>query len=69
MFNNPRKNFPNTTMHNQCANILLERAINQYEHGHVLQPIKDLTGEPMADLPAKDAIDLIYCGPPWFIYN
>ncbi|KAJ3081819.1 hypothetical protein HK102_002107 [Quaeritorhiza haematococci] len=59
-----KENFPHATVYNQCANMLLERAIRKHEHGEQLEPATDFMGRPLVDLPPKGSVDFIYCGPP-----
>ncbi|KAJ3185000.1 hypothetical protein HDU87_002566 [Geranomyces variabilis] len=58
-----KENFPNATVHIKCVNTLLERAVRIQERGEVLAPIRDEAGHIMPELPSKDSIDFIYCGP------
>ncbi|KAL2916224.1 hypothetical protein HK105_204315 [Polyrhizophydium stewartii] len=70
-------NFPDAVVHNQCANLLLARAIAMYSTGNdvevkgepaapkrTLEPVKDFQGRPLVDLPPPGSIDFIFCGPP-----
>lgn len=58
------KNFPDTTVYNQCANLVLKRAISEYSEGQSPAPDKDFLGRPLPMLPPPGSVDLIYCGPP-----
>lgn len=60
-----RKNFPEATVYHQCANVLLNRAIQIYHNNKELPQIKDLGGNKMPELPSPGVVDFIYCGPPW----
>ncbi|KAI7881098.1 S-adenosyl-L-methionine-dependent methyltransferase [Lichtheimia hyalospora FSU 10163] len=59
-----KRNFRTSTVHNQCANVLLTRAIASYGHGMELPPLDDFHGKPLRAMPAPGEIDFIYCGPP-----
>ncbi|KAG9296763.1 hypothetical protein G9A89_001396 [Geosiphon pyriformis] len=59
------KNNPHSTVYNQCANLLLERAIAEHGRKEKLPSIEDLSGKPiMTSMPAPGDVDFIYCGPP-----
>ncbi|KAI0222385.1 hypothetical protein L0F63_007074 [Massospora cicadina] len=58
-----KKNFPGATVYNQCANLLLKRAILRREK-QPLTAAKDFMGQPLPDMPQPGDVDLIYCGPP-----
>ncbi|KAI8929735.1 hypothetical protein BC831DRAFT_547452 [Entophlyctis helioformis] len=57
-------NFPDATVHCQCANLLLARAVAIQERGETPPVVMDYRGEPLVDLPPKGSINFIYCGPP-----
>jgi hypothetical protein len=56
-----KKNFPNTKVFNEDANILLDRAI-RCEKGEELEPLYDSQGELVPDLPRPGEVDFIYGG-------
>ncbi|KAI9138128.1 hypothetical protein BKA69DRAFT_819241 [Paraphysoderma sedebokerense] len=58
------KNFPNVMVYNQDANMLLSRAIKKFKNNEELDPLVDLRGNKIMDLPRPGEIDFIYCGPP-----
>ena len=55
------RNFPNAQVYNFDANLLLDRAIRR-ENGEELEPLKDLRGTLMPDLPLRGEVDLIIGG-------
>nr|CAB09661.1 DNA-C5-methyltransferase [Ascobolus immersus] len=56
-------NFPDAQVFNQCANVLLSRAIQSEDEGS-LDIEYDLQGRVLPDLPKKGEVDFIYGGPP-----
>ncbi|RKP35191.1 S-adenosyl-L-methionine-dependent methyltransferase, partial [Dimargaris cristalligena] len=58
------RNYPGATVYNQCANLLLARAIGQHMDGRELAPEQDFLGRRLPDMPAPGQVDFIYCGPP-----
>ncbi|KAJ9073953.1 hypothetical protein DSO57_1011171 [Entomophthora muscae] len=58
-----KKNFPGATVYNQCANMLLKRAIKTHQNESI-PTAKDFMGQPLPDMPQPGDVDLIYCGPP-----
>ncbi|ORX99839.1 S-adenosyl-L-methionine-dependent methyltransferase [Basidiobolus meristosporus CBS 931.73] len=58
------RNFPGANVYNQCANLLLDRAIAVHHRGEELPPIKDHMNRVMPEMPAPQDVDFIYCGPP-----
>ncbi|KAK9679209.1 hypothetical protein K7432_016366, partial [Basidiobolus ranarum] len=58
------KNFPQAKVYNQCANLLLDRAIAIHHRGETFPPVKDHMNRIMPEMPAPDTIDFVYCGPP-----
>lgn len=56
-------NFPTSTVHNQCANVLLTRAIKVHQNLQV-PPLDDFLDKPLEPMPQPGDIDFIYCGPP-----
>lgn len=59
-----QRNFPDSTVHNQCANVLLARAIASHHQNIELEPLDDFHGKPLRPMPGPNDIDFIYCGPP-----
>ncbi|KAJ8659504.1 hypothetical protein O0I10_004869 [Lichtheimia ornata] len=59
-----QRNFPTSTVHNQCANVLLTRAIASHHQKIELDPMDDFRGKPLRPMPGPNDIDFIYCGPP-----
>ncbi|RKO85641.1 S-adenosyl-L-methionine-dependent methyltransferase, partial [Blyttiomyces helicus] len=51
-------------VHNQCANLLLQRAIDKHENNKTLPVAYDFDGGKLVDLPPRGSIDFIYGGPP-----
>ncbi|KAF7722914.1 hypothetical protein EC973_002594 [Apophysomyces ossiformis] len=58
------KNFTGSIAYNQCANILLERAIAQHSRNEQLEEMNDHMGRPLKPMPKPGDVDFIYCGPP-----
>ncbi|KAI7868026.1 S-adenosyl-L-methionine-dependent methyltransferase [Spinellus fusiger] len=58
------KNVPGSIAYNQCANVLLERAIAQHGRKESLEKLNDHLGRPLKDMPTPGDVDFIYCGPP-----
>ncbi|CAG8512544.1 12197_t:CDS:10 [Ambispora leptoticha] len=58
-----KKNHPQATTYNQCANLLLERAIAQHNQEE-LGELEDFQGKLVEAMPAKGEVQFIYCGPP-----
>ncbi|KAG0174755.1 hypothetical protein DFQ30_002948 [Apophysomyces sp. BC1015] len=58
------KNFEGSTAYNQCANILLERAISQHNRNEIPEELNDHLGRPLKAMPKPGDVDFIYCGPP-----
>ncbi|KAJ1965875.1 hypothetical protein IWQ62_002557, partial [Dispira parvispora] len=58
------RNYPSATVYNQCANLLLARAIMEHVDGQIPPPAEDFLGRPLASMPPPGAVDFIYCGPP-----
>ncbi|KAI8141958.1 S-adenosyl-L-methionine-dependent methyltransferase [Fennellomyces sp. T-0311] len=58
------RNFPEATVYNKCANLLLRRAIAQHSHGETLDEMDDELGRPLKNMPKPGDVDFIYCGPP-----
>lgn len=56
-------NNPHATVYNECANILLQRAIDKHD-GKELDARKDFQNRPIADMPRPGDVNFIYCGPP-----
>jgi DNA (cytosine-5)-methyltransferase 1 len=60
-----RTNNPHAVTYNQCANLLLERAIAEHSRKEQLKPLQDFLGREVPSMPAPGDVDFIYCGPPW----
>ncbi|KAJ1554510.1 hypothetical protein HK096_003215 [Nowakowskiella sp. JEL0078] len=63
-----RHNFPDSSVHNFCANTLLARVIDPSSQ----KIVKDHSKEILLDLPLKDSErspEFIYGGPPWILWN
>ncbi|OAD76274.1 hypothetical protein PHYBLDRAFT_132318 [Phycomyces blakesleeanus NRRL 1555(-)] len=58
------KNFSGSIAYNQCANVLLERAISLHSRKETPGDLKDHLGRPLRAMPAPGDVDFIYCGPP-----
>ncbi|KAI9032735.1 S-adenosyl-L-methionine-dependent methyltransferase [Phycomyces nitens] len=58
------KNFSGSVAYNQCANVLLERAIALHGRKETPEELKDHLGRPLQPMPAPGEVDFIYCGPP-----
>ncbi|KAJ1651493.1 hypothetical protein IWQ61_007957 [Dispira simplex] len=58
------RNYPSATVYNQCANLLLARAIMEHVDGQTPPPAEDFMGRPLASMPPPGAVGFIYCGPP-----
>ncbi|CAG8825437.1 26379_t:CDS:2, partial [Gigaspora margarita] len=58
------KNNPSAVVYNQCANLLLERAIAEHGRQEKLNDLKDFLGRKVPSMPAPGDVDFIYCGPP-----
>nr|AOP04004.1 C-5 cytosine-specific DNA methylase [Rhizophagus irregularis] len=57
-------NNPHAVAYNQCANLLLERAIAEHSRKEQLKPLQDFLGRNVPSMPAPGDVDFIYCGPP-----
>ncbi|CAG8457057.1 771_t:CDS:10 [Funneliformis caledonium] len=58
------KNNPNAITYNQCANLLLERAIAEHSRKERVEPLQDFLDRQVPSMPAPGNVDFIYCGPP-----
>jgi DNA (cytosine-5)-methyltransferase 1 len=59
-----KRNHPNAIAYNQCANLLLQRAIEQHD-GKDSEVLQDFQEKDVPAMPAPGDVDFIYCGPPW----
>ncbi|CAG8514276.1 1845_t:CDS:2, partial [Acaulospora colombiana] len=58
------RNHPDAITYNQCANILLKRAIEEHSNGKEPSVLNDFLGRKVPSMPAPGDVDFIYCGPP-----
>ncbi|OLL21656.1 DNA (cytosine-5)-methyltransferase 1 [Neolecta irregularis DAH-3] len=56
-------NHPNIMVYNQCANLLLDRAIKE-GNGEIPDELLDFQKQKVVPMPARGEVDFIYCGPP-----
>ncbi|CAG8618202.1 1992_t:CDS:2, partial [Diversispora eburnea] len=59
-----QKNNPGAIAYNQCANVLLKRAIDEHCNKKQLEVLNDFLGNKVPSMPAPGDVDFIYCGPP-----